>query len=114
MLRTCVCSKLESCIFFLWCCSLLTSALSSEREANRFPVVFVGNYTLYENRLHGEDTAAALLSPWFGSSGPQCTLNFSLSMDGVNAGELSVLVATGAGEKHRTEMGSSHGSTGSK
>ena len=50
---------------------------------------------MFRNRAGGRGTEARVVSPWFGSSGPQCTLNFSLSMNGhVDVGQLRVWVVT--------------------
>ncbi|KAK2174641.1 hypothetical protein NP493_784g00014 [Ridgeia piscesae] len=54
-------------------------------------------YALFVNHDHKMGSKATLGSPWFGSSGPQCHINFTVNMYGTNVGHLRLHLLTDSG-----------------
>ncbi len=52
---------------------------------------------LYLTYDHDNLTEAKVHSPWYRPSGPQCQLNLSVSLDGINVGQLVVSIHTHSG-----------------
>ena len=64
------------------------------------------------NMNQSRNSVAMATSPWFQVSRPQCHLNFSINMYGINVGVLNVFIA----RSHRTkrEIWKSYQSSGTR